>query len=104
MIHAVIHKGGGWAPFPNDQKDFIAVLDLLKAHDTQLWVDTYANVSKYVKLRESVKFQWVEPDRSFQYVTDLDTSVYDLPLSVMVSKDNVVREMQIKPNTVSTID
>ena len=102
MIHAIL-EGYGWAPFPNGKKDFIAVLDLLKQHDDQLWIDTFANVSKYVKLRDDVKLQWIKNDQSFMLKTDLDTNVYDLPLTVKITVNGKSRSMQVMPNTTISI-
>jgi peptidoglycan/xylan/chitin deacetylase (PgdA/CDA1 family) len=103
MIHAIIHEGHGWAPFPNDEKDFIAVLDLLKANDDKLWIDTFANVSKYVKLRDSVTVVMDETREHFTLKTDLDTKLYDMPLTVKVSHGDNERLINVMPNTATMI-
>ncbi len=51
MIHGIV-PGGGWSPFP-DRAMFEACLKDLKQREHLLWVDTYANVSRYKLLRDS---------------------------------------------------
>ncbi|MFG0249406.1 MAG: polysaccharide deacetylase family protein [Phycisphaeraceae bacterium JB051] len=102
MIHAIL-QGYGWAPFPNDEKDFVAVLDLLKQHDDELWIDTFVNVSKYVKLRDASSLQWIEQDKILMLKTELDSKVYDQPLTVKISKDGQSRYVQMLANTPITL-
>lgn len=51
MIHGTV-PGGGWSPFP-DPAMFEECLKDLKQREALLWIDTYANVSKYKLLRDS---------------------------------------------------
>ena len=51
MIHGTV-PGGGWSPFP-DPAMFEECLKDLKQREALLWIDTYANVSKYKRLRDS---------------------------------------------------
>lgn len=103
MIHAIVH-GHGWAPFPNDEKDFVAVLDLLKQHEDKLWIDTFVNVSKYTLLRDHAKVHWVEPGKKLMLKTDLDAKVYDLPLTVKITKDGNASYVQMVANVPITIE
>lgn len=103
MLHAIIHEGHGYAPFPNDEKDFVAVLDLLKANADKLWIDTFANVSKYVKLRDAASVQWIEPDRLLVLKTELDPKVYDLPLTVKITKNGQSCYLKMYANSPITL-
>ena len=103
MIHAIIHEGKGYAPFPNDEKDFVAVLELLKAHEDKLWIDTFANVSKYVKLRDSVTVQWIDAHKTFTLKTELDTKLYDIPLTVKIQDGSQQRLIKVMPNMPTSI-
>jgi hypothetical protein len=103
MIHAIF-QGYGWAPFPNGKKDFVAVLDLLKQHNDKLWVDTFVNVSKYVKLRDASTVQWIEPGKIVMLKTELDGKVYDQPLTVKITKDGKSCYLPMYANTPITLE
>ncbi|MBL4701428.1 MAG: polysaccharide deacetylase family protein [Phycisphaeraceae bacterium] len=104
MIHAITHEGHGFAPFPNDEKDFVMFLDHLKTVDDKLWIDTFANVSKYTQLRDHVTVQWDKPDQIFTLKTDLDTHVYDISLTVKLTAEGKSKIINVKPNTATTLN
>jgi peptidoglycan/xylan/chitin deacetylase (PgdA/CDA1 family) len=82
MVHGI--KGYGWNPF-DDEKLFDEHLAYIKKHENEVWVDTYANVSKYDKLRDNSKISVISdtPESlEFSVSTTLDTKKFNLPLTV----------------------
>jgi len=82
MIHAV--GSGGYDPV--SLADFTAHLDYLYRKWTDLWVDTFLNVSKYIRERENtVITSTIENDEylNISLTSDLGEE-YDIPLSLEI--------------------
>lgn len=99
MMHAIVAKYHGYDPLPNEEKDFEDILKLLDSQKDQLWIDTFANVTKYVKLRDAVKIVTDDKQQMVTLKTDLDTAIYDLPLTVKIDVGEHARLIKVMPNT-----
>ena len=98
MIHGILHQDNGYTDLPNGTQDFRAIIDCLQSKRQEIWIDTFANVSKYERLRDSSNVVWLEEGQRFTVETDLDTAVYDLPLTVEITEGGVSRLLNVLPN------
>lgn len=103
MSHAIIHQYHGWAPFPNDEKDLDDVLAFLKTIEDKLWIATFSDAVKYIKLRENHTIQWDKTGKEFTIKTDLDTNVYNLPLTVRITDGRQSKLISVMPNTLNKL-
>ncbi len=82
MIHGIV-PGGGWSPFP-DRAMFEACLKDLKQREQSLWVDTYANVSRYKLLRDASTIE-IRSEAPREITAELKTSCtkpFRIPLTI----------------------
>ncbi len=56
MLHGITEKGGGWKPF-SDISVFEEILKYAKSQENEIWIDTFANVSKYTILRDKASIE-----------------------------------------------
>ncbi|WPJ96765.1 polysaccharide deacetylase family protein [Coraliomargarita algicola] len=84
MIHSILDDYNGYDPLPDEEKDFQDLLDQLNDCRDDLWIDTFAAVSKYVALRDSASIQLLNGGTQYVVKSDLDAAVYDVPLTVEV--------------------
>lgn len=83
MAHAI---GQGYAAF-GDPEAFHAHLKYVKSHEKDIWVDTFANVSRYEKERDSAKVRVVAhaPKKViFTVESALDPALYNVPLTLLL--------------------
>jgi hypothetical protein len=70
-----------------DRAFFRAHLGYIKEHEGDLWVDTFANVSRYVREREMAEIS-IKSNRSqrliFTVACKLDPKIYNVPLTVVL--------------------
>ncbi len=82
MFHAI---GSGYAAL-SDPEIFRVHLRRIKARESELWVDTFANVVRYVKERDDAKLVVTDasPGRLVCMLTsDLPSATYDAPLTLV---------------------
>jgi len=103
MIHAIIDDFNGYDPLPNEAADFEELLDSLNASRDDLWIGTFAEVSKYVKLREHTKVELLKNGKQFILRSDLDPAIYDIPLTVEVTHGDDVTYHSVPVNQVLNI-
>jgi peptidoglycan/xylan/chitin deacetylase (PgdA/CDA1 family) len=83
MTHGIVH---GYHPFSSPQvlRDHLACV---KKHEDRIWVDTFANVSRYVQERDAAKIT-VESKTAHEvrFVVDapLARPPFDVPLTVII--------------------
>jgi peptidoglycan/xylan/chitin deacetylase (PgdA/CDA1 family) len=83
MIHAI--DGGGWDPVPRDSLE--RHLDLLVSLKEDLWIDTFVNVSKYIREREHTQVEIDLLDNRYLNISlnsDL-SSEHDIPLTLEIT-------------------
>ena len=82
MIHGIV-PGGGWSPFP-DRGMFEECLKDLKQRETFLWVDTYANVSRYKLLRDasSIELRSETPRKITAELKSTSAKPVGIPLTI----------------------
>lgn len=82
MLHSL---SKGYAAFKNIA-DFDEHLKYVKKHESQIWIDTFGNVARYVKERDSAKLEGkVSADKAeFKLTCPLDSKIYDQPLTVVI--------------------
>ncbi|WP_269523128.1 polysaccharide deacetylase family protein [Coraliomargarita parva] len=100
MLHAIIPDYHGYDPLPNGEADFAALLDLLQSHREDLWIATFGEVSMYTQLRNASELHWLEDGHRFIIRTELDTSVYNIPLTVRVTEGEDWKLITVYPNQV----
>lgn len=103
MIHAIIDDFNGYDPLPNEAADFQQLLDSLNASREDLWIGTFAEVSKYVKLRDSVEVELLENGQQFILRSDLDPAIYDVPLTIEITQGDEVTYRSVPVNQVVSI-
>jgi hypothetical protein len=90
MAHAI---GSGYAAF-TDPEIFRSHLHYVKSRETNIWVDTFANVSRYVKERDATKLSISssKPGKiSFVLACDsLNPQFYNVPLTIVVDAPGVL--------------
>jgi hypothetical protein len=63
-------------------------LGYIKAHEDEIWVDTFTNVYLYLAERKAATLKVLDSrNRSLTFVVDhgLDKNIFDVPLTVMVN-------------------
>ena len=98
MIHSIVDDFNGYDPLPEEEEDFAKLLASLKSSQDDIWTDTFADVSKYVQLRDSSSIEWLYGRKQFIVKTDLDTEVYDIPLTVEVIQDGISTYREVPVN------
>lgn len=82
MIHGI---DSGFEPLASEVlHDHLA---FIQRHSGQVWVDTYADVARYQKERETATLHMLdsEPDETeFELTAPLDSAIYNVPLTVIV--------------------
>ncbi len=84
MLHSILDDYNGYDPLPREEEDFQELLDLLNASREDLWIDTFASVSKYVALRDNATIELLNGGTQYVVKSDLNEEVYDVPLTVEV--------------------
>lgn len=92
MTHAVTE---GYDYFRRFDR-YLAFLDYIKEREARIWVGTFGEIAAYVAERDAIKLEH-EPVSGGVVVTpelDLDPSVFDVPLTMVVEADGDIRVMQ----------
>jgi peptidoglycan-N-acetylglucosamine deacetylase len=84
ITHGIAH---GYGAYPQP-KDFERDLENLKRHEDQLWVDTCANVFRYIRERDDAKLTAeMSPQRAvITLASTLDPHIYDRPLTIVIAE------------------
>jgi peptidoglycan/xylan/chitin deacetylase (PgdA/CDA1 family) len=79
VFHGIDSLGWEWTPIPKLEEYFTYI----KAHENDLWIATFGDVTKYMREREHAKIEaYVEGyGMSVSLTHSLDKSMYDLPLT-----------------------
>ena len=83
MIHAV--EGGGWDSVP--LSEFRPHMDRISSMKDELWVDTFANISKYIRERDGARLTcdtFEDHIDNISLDSGLDPEIYDVPLTLDV--------------------
>lgn len=98
MLHGITEKGGGWKPF-SDISVFEGILQYAQSQENNLWIDTFANVSKYTLLRanatidanykdsKNLEFTIKSPEQYKRCRTELTVAVKNADKSFSASQD-----------------
>lgn len=92
MTHAVTEGYDYFRKFDR----YLAFLDYIKKHEARIWVGTFGEVAAYVTERDAIKLEQ-EPRPEGVVVTpvlDLDPSVFDVSLTMVVDVDENVSAIQ----------
>jgi hypothetical protein len=92
MIHSVVPFGmistyGGWQVISTSWFDALCTWIRRSVDDSDLWVDTVAHVTMYARERESLQVSMesnTEREISFSLQDNLDSALFDFPLTVNV--------------------
>lgn len=79
-------------------------LQYIQSRRAEIWVDTVANVARYVQERSKAQITMKErKDRSVTFIleTPLDPSIYDVPLTVVIPADDA-KNVRVVPEQKST--
>ncbi|GMV81660.1 MAG: hypothetical protein AMXMBFR7_28440 [Planctomycetota bacterium] len=89
MLHSY---SKGYAEF-KEPGAFDTHLQYVKEHEARLWVAPFATVSKYVRLRDASKLESrpVAGGVELTLSSELDTRIFDRPLTVVVDAPGAVR-------------
>ncbi|MDN3687773.1 polysaccharide deacetylase family protein [Cyclobacterium jeungdonense] len=103
VFHGV--NGIGWEP--RTGKELEDYFEYINDRREQIWVATFADVTKYIRERESAKIESVVNGKSIKVTlsSNLDPNVYDVPItlktyvpknwkSVSINKDRVIDEVK----------
>ena len=80
VFHGI--DGIGWEPRTgNELKEYFSYI---KEKEKDIWVATFADVTKYIRLRKSVVIdsQWNNDEIDVNITTVMDTEVYNVPLTM----------------------
>lgn len=96
MYHG-IEMGYDYWKNPQEWYDF---LDYLVANEETVWVTTFRDASKYIKERDNTKLSLERIDEGVLVTahTNLDTTIFDYPLTLIVKKDGNEQLVKIEPN------
>ncbi len=82
LMHGV-DDDGGWSPVASSAlREF---LRHLRENDTRFWVETFGNVTRYIRERDAASIIEVSADESaieVQVTDSLDDGVYDYPITI----------------------
>lgn len=95
MIHAILN---GYAPFTSVQI-FADHLDYVKARTDQVWVDTFANIARYVQERDAVVLKVISKapgEVVFSLDGPLTRPPFDYPLTVVVEAAKAVKASAVR--------
>lgn len=84
MAHAI---GRGYAAF-TDPTIFRSHLGYVKCHETNIWVDTFANVARYEKERADAKITVLTNEPGHMTLTlasNLNPDIYNVPLTLVLN-------------------
>ena len=78
-----IDNDGGYSPVPS--VELKASLEYLSANKDTYWVDTFVNIVRYIKERDSVSIKEIsnkENSLTIQLTDTLDNAVYKYPVTI----------------------
>ncbi len=80
VFHGI--EGIGWEPIPGDVID--SYFNYIKSKEKDIWVATFQDVTKYMKERmhSIIKYTKAKDTLRIELVSDLDTELYNLPLTL----------------------
>ncbi|MCB0687896.1 MAG: polysaccharide deacetylase family protein [Saprospiraceae bacterium] len=86
----------GWEPRTGAElKEYFSYM---KAREDDLWVATFADITKYLRERNNVSVtnQWTDDHVKIQMVSSLDTSIYNIPLTLKTYIPDGWRDVEVK--------
>ena len=80
VFHGIDSLGWEWTPIPKLEEYF----NYIKAHESQLWIATFGDATKYLREREHASVTSDEKDNAItvSLTHSLDKTMYDLPLTL----------------------
>jgi peptidoglycan/xylan/chitin deacetylase (PgdA/CDA1 family) len=86
VFHGV--DGVGWEANPHEELD--EYFSYIKQHEDRLWVDTFGNVTRYMRERMNGKVEWTVDDNAITVTLThtLDPEMYNLPVTLKTYVDD----------------
>ena len=78
---------GSWHPFTNEWFTVLSEWLLNKSNNKDVWVETIANITRYIKERDDYVYSILTYDETqikFNIFDNLDNEIYNYPLSVFI--------------------
>ena len=94
VFHGI--EGIGWEPIPGDVIQ--SYFDYIKSKEKDIWVATFQDVTKYMRERMHSKIIYTIEDNTIRVELshDLDSELYDLPLTLKTYVPDSWKSVQVK--------
>jgi len=106
-LHGLI-AAGAWHPFTNEWFTALSEWLLIKSNNKAIWVETIANITRYIKERDEYVHSIITYDETqiqLNIYDNLDNEIYNYPLSVFVKVPHSWEyALKIQGETIDTLN